>query len=1127
MEFIGYSKYKQILDAISSSDYKEYFRFLKNKNEIFEADYEAFTEPYRALFEMLKKDFQHLTLMRLSEVDIDYLNIPEEDIIRYILDESSHWNISLEDYSGSQAIKVIVKRLKNSKSLVELIDKVLKKHTDSFTFQDVIEMFLDPIIAGRNLNQHAGEKERDEWVEQINKDKSQIWISYQKIFESGIIAVLPQIFATMYYLSSKIGRIFKNDIGSLELLWKEFPEIHNPGDTMLKIIDDLTDNKEHKYIDYQGRVSKLMNELKTSRIITIYGEGGLGKTELVKQALVKLRTEIMAQKEKESEVSFTSLYPFTFKSSEQGEYAEDTVAGLKSVEHKGWHAKIEFSEVVRLLADESKINYDRSSSKERVEIAIKYLLNNSIFVIIDNTEVIEEDSFNDELKDFLELFQEQCKNDTESRIVITSRIKPRDRPGVPMKMKYLNPDEMKELAKARAEWLYQTNNKEKTPHVNISADYNGWGAFSNLLSNELKTEDLEVVGHPLFVFTSVYELMYNNPKKLPFHQIIDQLITEMKNSDDSKIQKLFDYITSKSIDYIKEIKDWAPILLDMIKAEIFSAEDIKNYIQKHNLKIHSNHIIERLLILDIVRNMTSDKYNVYEFKTARHSKMLHQKIIDSTDAVEEKVRASGILKEYNLLVEYISLQHQHATEINYIILERRYLDFVDRAINLFDSNWIKMVHGLVNESCKMWSRLHDKDNTIFFDSKSQMDVLEDYVKKYLIESCTKLCWNFDNMPKPKEYKLLVKLLGDIEMLNDDSFDEVQNSLFTILAEKTFQVYSAETHSASLSLLNFMEKNISLSLNSISIIQVINCLIDKIEPERKIKCYEIISTLEVEEIDKKRIFDNTNTICRELKESSECLNILIEANKPTFFDKMFRKEDVESNNPSRFDIIEIPLNGEYNMLDSSMNFLENGIEYCISVSPNNLQIPCNISAQVFHMGLQDNTGIRIYGLYLSHNKTSKIIPANRDSLGEKEFSKDHMFLLLDSIEFVQEDVTRFFNEIISKKLSFNGHKFSWTQWKTCHFTRKTKIVQIIQELSKGKWRVERKGHKLFIIRDNPRELIFNPLMVNISPNKDERLGGEIPKPKVNRTRKTILHDISKITRTQRNSANRPNVKEEEE
>ena len=58
---------------------------------------------------------------------------------------------------------------------------------------------------------------------------------------------------------------------------------------MKKTIEELLDNNKgwgrENYVDNADRVEELKNNLRTSKIITIYGEGGLGKTELVYQTL--------------------------------------------------------------------------------------------------------------------------------------------------------------------------------------------------------------------------------------------------------------------------------------------------------------------------------------------------------------------------------------------------------------------------------------------------------------------------------------------------------------------------------------------------------------------------------------------------------------------------------------------------------------------------------------------------------------------------------------------------------------------------------------------------------------------------------------------------------------------------
>ena len=141
-------------------------------------------------------------------------------------------------------------------------------------------------------------------------------------------------------------------------------------------------------------------------MVTIVGEGGLGKTELVYQSLKKIVNDT------NYDMTFSRVYPFTFKGDLQQEFCERI--GRKSVNHNGWIPQSEFTQVLTFLAEKSGHWKDKTNVEQRLNSAIKHLVEGSYCIVIDNRNY--QGRIQQDLEGFIDSFLNSCRNDTKSRL---------------------------------------------------------------------------------------------------------------------------------------------------------------------------------------------------------------------------------------------------------------------------------------------------------------------------------------------------------------------------------------------------------------------------------------------------------------------------------------------------------------------------------------------------------------------------------------------------------------------------------------------------------------------------------------------------------------------------------------
>jgi len=1110
------SKLNIFATVLASQEYSEFFNFKKMEDNDFTEKISIFTRPFQSLFDIIKNHFDIIEGIRIKSTDMHELKFEKDEFVDIMMADNGWEILEAESNitSGAQ-VRMIIKELIKHEKLAEIINRTLQKSNINLMFKDFCHC-IEMLVSCRNVNQHIPKKGgKIEFTELRDiQDRKMITKTYNRLFDKqDVRKYLPHFIASLYYLFNIADQVFSKECipKSLLELWKEFPDFaeKNEENSITKIMDSLSGRSwgyKDQYIDRQGRLQKLVDELKTSSIVTIFGEGGIGKTELVYQALKEIDAN------NNSGVKFSNILPFTFKSDLQGEY-DDESGGTKSVERGIWSPQPLFHDVIKTLAEESGKWNDLANQGEMKKCAIEYLLTNDLIVVIDNTEVIEESEFNYQLEDFISSFVEGSDFETKSRIIITSRISPGDRQGSHIKMKYLNVAEMTELAIARGNWLVTNHSNDATPHSHLSQNYTGWEGLTDYVNNELSMHEKELVGHPLFVFLCVRELLFNNPSDLQIHELIMELIKDY--NPDSKMERLFNYITERSIASINELPQWANILMDMIEMETFSEKMIKESIDRHNKNEKSADIIERLLALDIIRVLNSEEFETYQFKSRFYvSNMKTQ--IQSLDSYEGENTTIKNVNDYNKLITYIS--ERPLANVKYIINEKRYLELENRSVNLFNIDWINMTNTLACASHDLISDIDNSDSIIsFMDQQQYSDQILPILSRYLNICCNKLCDDFEKQPRTNRFRDLVNLLTKLEGMDNVLFCKTRIKIFSILSERMSRVYSTEIHAPSISLTHYLMRNLkhndNLSQLPVNVIKLINCMISRCGDEMKTNLFNILSTTNIQET-KGKIFDHIDAICRTLSRTPEYQKMLLEVDSPTFFEQMANEENVQNNNLRKFDIFKITTPVNF-VATNPINFTKDGVEYIISKCPSTLTANSTIKCQVIWKGLSNNASDRIYAIYNNHEAS---IPPTNELIFQidiknpiKLLSKQRMFELLSEIVVERKtSASKLFGEMLPPKLIDEEYDFTWSQWKIAAYPdpNEQKIRHIVDDISGSQWRVPQlsSGNNIYILTST----------TNIDNNE----------PRVFTERKTPL-TLSDLVRNKRKSHRAKNLQREEE
>ena len=467
------------------------------------------------------------------------------------------------------------------------------------------------IILHRNFSEHANQlllSNNRKALEESFKNSQFIW---SKIKTSDMI----KIAATIYHLLGFNDLLWDKASYTVEDIWENYPSTVSV-DEMSETLNRLMSGRIWKdYVDLKGRKANLITELKNGKVITIYGEGATGKTELVYQSLDDIVNS--------GDFSFDYLLPFTFKGNQQGELNDE--GELTEVNHQGWDAKSEFTQILDVLSSKCTIPIrDGTDSDERFQRAADFLATQKVCMIIDNHETVDANdpdrSFDRLLKEFTE---HPDFSSSHTRIILTTRVKPDEkRIGKSIKMKYLSFEEMSKLSRLRSRWL-AANNRNQNFNLQLQDENDKhWEDLQIWLTNELNHQlERELAGHPRVVFIAVYAAMFKNEQKKPLKEIIKNLIQEARNISNSEhslnpLRSLMTYITSRSFTYIPDIDSNYPVIAKLARLHEFSDQElivICSEVEGHYSKLQQDLINLNLIV---------ETETGYSFRTRYHSQDL-------------------------------------------------------------------------------------------------------------------------------------------------------------------------------------------------------------------------------------------------------------------------------------------------------------------------------------------------------------------------------------------------------------------------------------------------------------------------------------------------------------------------
>ena len=465
----------------------------------------------------------------------------------------------------------------------------------------------------RNVKQHQNK------ISGVNQ-RAQILEHYEQnlgLFKSLSNLTIVKLISTMYHLVGASKWLWEVPPRSIQQIWDDFPIDVSKNDMQetLKLLKQNSTFGQENYVDLKGRKNYLIRELKNGKIVTIHGEGGLGKTELVYQSL----DEIVES----GDFKFDCLVAHTFKNNLQGELAED--GRLERARQLGWRPSAEFTSVLTDLANRNMKgqHWDSADKDLRFKLAVEYLIRARVCLVIDNHETIARDDEEHSLDKLLRSFTEHPGFvESKSKIIVTTRIRPQNRTGEVYRIPYLDFQEMRDLARNRVRWLAKQNptNIQMALHQEGIVD---WEGLAKWMQEQFVADiQREIIGHPMIVFIVVFRAMMRNPAKKSFQAIIVEMIDNATNADglgedtENPLSKLMQYITSLQFGYIQNIDDLHQAIYMLASQHMFSEEDAISTCTQCN--VDYTVVLNELVDLDLISKSRNE--SSYSFRTEYHSR---------------------------------------------------------------------------------------------------------------------------------------------------------------------------------------------------------------------------------------------------------------------------------------------------------------------------------------------------------------------------------------------------------------------------------------------------------------------------------------------------------------------------
>jgi hypothetical protein len=954
------------------------------------------------------------------------------------------------------------------------------------------------IIIHRNFSQHANQPlppNRRKALEESFHNQQFIW---KEVKTSDMV----KIAATIYHLLGCNKFLWDKPSYTVKDIWENYPSTVSI-DEMSETLNRLMSGREWKdYVDLKGRKNNLITELKNGKVITIYGEGATGKTELVYQSLDDIVNS--------GDFSFDYLLPFTFKGNQQGELNDK--GELTDVNHQGWDAKSEFTQILDVLSSKCSIPIrDGTDSDERFQRAADFLATQKVCMIVDNHETVDandpERSFDRLLKEFTE---HPDFSSSHTRIILTTRVKPDEkRIGKSIKMKYLSFEEMSQLSRLRSNWL-AINNRDRGFHLNLHQENeNHWIDLQNWLTDELNHQlEIELAGHPRVVFIAVYAAMFKNEQRKSLKEIIKHLIEDARrgqNSEDSPnpLRNLMTYISSRSFTYIPDVESNYQVIAELAKLHEFSDNELIMYCTQGH--VHYSKLKQDLSNLNLIIETETG----YSFRTRYHS----QDLLEFLNETYGPFKAEGSrfkwwsskLQDMNLRpIPWNKLQHltinnpgQSTEEIpttireNLLLLEDEQFTQVnfDSVINLVSC--LRICLEQINSTQDTHKILADKDSRAYLQNFELFCLLS--IKSAII--------GLSKLPKPEitlplnQFNSLTNMIHKMfnsikqESTRPTSWIEVEESLHVLMSIFciTSRKYSNDT-SASLHTLWNLSKSY-LEEHPQYAICVGNRLLNHAGRNTD---QEIMQT----------IFDiDLNSEKYEMKP-------LVKFLQP-YGKYLWHNSDysLESTDVKKFldPLLELEPNGVFSKLEKIVNDIHvskeilsgtiaNTVNKISIKSINNLKYnPAEVEVQILAV-VSETDGEEFFERFLcrhleirevkktstdspitsvDNNRSIEMTSQNHKRRKLSGISRDEMWELLSSHPFTKILASDLLGPQLRRIAKEKGFTGTWAKWKKKHF-RRASFPQIIDTISEGSWSTREVKENVWSISRGSRPFSENEL-----------------------------------------------------
>ena len=370
------------------------------------------------------------------------------------------------------------------------------------------------------------------------------------------------------------------DIPDFTALEEEYSTVDYSREALRRALEGRT---WKEYVDHNNRREGLKTNIVSSTVVKIWGLGGLGKTALVYACLEDLI--------KDDEWADYEFHRYTIKNEEQGEFTEKGLIAQVDLTVLEWGQTVQ--NIVENIARRHEDYRGAMINDQLVKLAVDYMKHNNCFVIIDNTEDVEDEETRDELD--YKLFENFVKmvaripKESGSRLVITSRIK-KDYDGVnEVKANFLTHTEMKELALLRSD-LHYGKGMKGARELRDYVDENEWEDVRKWVKGSLGVRQKEAMGHPHFIILAVYEFNKLEGEKRAELRTFSAFLNELVN--DPLVKKLEAYVTNKSVNFIEErFRDIAERMA--YQREVFGRDDVKRYLPDDSIGLEDS-VIEHL-----------------------------------------------------------------------------------------------------------------------------------------------------------------------------------------------------------------------------------------------------------------------------------------------------------------------------------------------------------------------------------------------------------------------------------------------------------------------------------------------------------------------------------------------------